>query len=154
LRPEWNGRPERQSETQRVEDGDDAALDTEASEEAMASGTPSTISEIPVTASDPLAPLATFEFTLQLTYWSQGFFNTGVAPSESFGADGDTIEIFFGDATSPILGTINRRSNNNGTPRIFGGSALRKMFQTQPVRAVMGVEVNSPTSIRIHPKVA
>ncbi|WP_198158898.1 hypothetical protein, partial [Ralstonia sp. NT80] len=95
---------------------------------------------------------AGFEFHLQRTYWNRGFFNVGVAAAAMLGADGDTIEIFFGDSRQPILGTINRVANSNHTPRVFGGPALRKCFQTLPEMTNMLVQVLSPTSIRLQAK--
>jgi hypothetical protein len=104
--------------------------------------------ELDFAASEP-EPTASFEFRLQSTYWNQGFFNGGVASSALFGADGDTIEIFFGDEAQPVLGTINRTATGNGSPRVFGGPALRRRFQTLPQMTPMVVEVLSPTSVRI-----
>lgn len=104
--------------------------------------------ELDTAVSEP-EPTASFQFTLQPTYWNQGFFNGGVASSALLGADGDTIEIFFRDEAQPILGTINRTATANGSPRIFGGPALRGRFQTMPQMTPMVVEVLSPTSIRI-----
>lgn len=98
------------------------------------------------------AASASFEFHLQRTYWNRGFFNVGVASSAMLGADGDTIEIFFGDSQQAILGTISRVANSNHTPRVFGGPALRKCFQTLPEMTNMLVQVLSPTSIRIRAK--
>jgi hypothetical protein len=98
------------------------------------------------------AAVETFEFQLQPTYWTRGFFNGGVASSALLGADGDTIEIFFGDEDDPILGTINRSANANSSPRVLGGPALRNRFQTLPEMSVMVVEVRSPSSIHIRAK--
>lgn len=92
----------------------------------------------------------TFSFILQPTYYRSGFFNVGVSSQKHIGADSETIEIFLGDATSPILGTINRRANTNGTPRIMGGPAVRNWFH-MVARSMdrIGVQVLSPTSIRL-----
>lgn len=92
-----------------------------------------------------------FHFTMQPTYWRTGFFNVGMANSPSFGADGQTIEIFRGeDEAEPILGTINRTANSNGTPRIFGGKVLREWIQKHvPEMSRVRVEVFSPISIRL-----
>lgn len=91
-----------------------------------------------------------FTFTLQPTYFAQGFFNVGVAAQRLLGQDGETLEMFLGDDPQPILGTINRRANTNGTPRIMGGVGLRNWFQAAAtVSASISVEVLSPTSIRL-----
>jgi hypothetical protein len=92
--------------------------------------------------------VGSFEFRLQPTYWKQGFFNGGVASSPQLGSNGDTVEIFFGDEQQPLLGTINRVATGNGSPRVFGGPAMRQRFQTLPEMTPMVVQVLSPTSIR------
>lgn len=95
-------------------------------------------------------PLDSFSFVLQPTYYRTGFFNVGVASQEMLGADGETIELFLGDAVQPTLGTINRRAPPNGTPRIMGGTGLRDWFQASAVeKASISVEVMSPTAIRL-----
>ncbi|WP_207215824.1 GIY-YIG nuclease family protein [Pseudolysobacter antarcticus] len=93
---------------------------------------------------------ATFTFTLQSTYYESGFFNVGVAAQGNFGADGEKIELFLGDDPKPVLGTINRRANANGTPRIMGGTNLRDWFRANAqLLGIIVVEVFSPTSIRL-----
>lgn len=97
-----------------------------------------------------ILPVDTFSFTLQPTYYKTGFFNVGVSAQKFLGADGETIELYLGNVTEPILGTINRRANQNGTPRIMGGTELRDWFNaTAPVMAIIIVEVLSPTAIRL-----
>ena len=92
----------------------------------------------------------TFVFTLQPTYYRTGFFNVGVTDQNHLGADGETIELFLGDDLKPALGTINRRANTNGTPRIMGGKDLRDWFKARAqVKDTIAVEVLSPTSIRL-----
>lgn len=97
--------------------------------------------------------VASFTFVLQPTYYRMGFFNVGVADQEPIGADGETIEIFLGNEAKPIQGTINRRANANGTPRIMGGTALRDWFQSaaSPHRDIL-VEVYSAIEIRLRPE--
>lgn len=123
LDPDWNGGHRAPAE----EEGDT----TEASDE-------------PFCAED------TFHFTMQPTYWSHGFFNVGTANSASFGADGQTIEIFRGNEAEPILGRINRTANANGSPRIFGGKALRTWVQKHiPEMSKVRVTMLSPASLRL-----
>ncbi len=91
-----------------------------------------------------------FSFVLQRTYFRSGFFNIGVSAQQFIGNDGETIELYLGNSALPILGAINRRANSNGTPRIMGGTQLRDWFQTTADEmAKIGVEVMSPTSIRL-----
>jgi hypothetical protein len=118
-------------------------------------GKPERVAEPEVVASEPppeaTLPFAeTFRFTLQRTYFRTGFFNVSVTSQAYLGADGETIELFLGDALGPVLGTINRTANTNGTPRVMGGSSLRDWFQThsQEMDAI-AVQVLSPTSIRL-----
>lgn len=100
---------------------------------------------------EPYSAEDAFYFTMQLTYWNNGFFNVGTANSACFGADGQTIEIFRGDEAEPILGKINRTVNANGSPRIFGGKALRTWVQKHiPKMSKVQVIVLSPASIRLH----
>ena len=94
--------------------------------------------------------LTAFEFVLQPTYYRTGFFNVGVAAQSSLGADGERIELFLGDNTQPILGTINRTANSNGTPRVMGGTGLRDWFQTDAIEmAKITVRVLSPKALRL-----
>ncbi|MHB1458692.1 MAG: GIY-YIG nuclease family protein [Armatimonadota bacterium] len=96
------------------------------------------------------SPLQTFNFNLAKTYLNMGFFNVSVAFEKGFGADGETIELILGSASQPILGTINRRVNMNGTPRIMGGTGLRNWFQANAkIDGNIVVDVLSPTSIRL-----
>jgi len=109
---------------------------------------------LPVTITEPEPEptiTQTFTFTLQPTYYKTGFFNIGVADEKYLGADSEMIELFLGDRSQPVLGTINRRANSNGTPRIMGGTELRNWFNENA--AVMDnilVGVLSPTSIQLH----
>lgn len=102
------------------------------------------IPEVPITLPE------TFHFILQPTYLRSGFFNVGVSSQKYLGSDGEIIEIFLGNACEPVLGTINRRANTNGTPRVMGGSALRDWFKAQARETeAIAVRVLSPTSIRL-----
>lgn len=95
-------------------------------------------------------PKETFVFILHPTYYASGFFNVGVGPAKYFGADGETIELFLGNDSQPVLGTINRRATSNGSPRIMGGTELRNWFQANAtVMSGIAVDVVSPTSIRL-----
>jgi hypothetical protein len=96
------------------------------------------------------APSEAFQFVLQPTYFRSGFFNVGIDAQKHLGADGEMIELFLGDAMRPVLGTINRRANSNGTPRIMGGVKLRDWFQEYAKeKERISVQIYSPTSIRL-----
>ncbi|SPA56701.1 conserved protein of unknown function [Cupriavidus taiwanensis] len=141
LNPEWNvtmGRRKRES----IQDDHEPL---EASERVAAEG--NAVRFAPAEILEPVQ--GTFEFKLQPTYWRTGFFNGGIASSPLLGADGDTVELYYGEEQQPMLGTINRSANSNGSPRIFGGPALRQRFQALPEMTPMVVEVLSPTSIRL-----
>lgn len=125
--PEWNGGKKELIVERDAPAGDDAG------------------SEAPVVQS--------FAFTLHPTYYRTGFFNVGVAAEGLLGGDGDTIELFLGAGSKSILGTINRRANTNGTPRIMGGTGVRDWFQANAsVMDTVTVEVLSPSSIRLRLK--
>lgn len=98
-------------------------------------------------------PIGTFSFILQPTYFKSGFFNVGASSQKLLGNNGETIEIFLGTAMTPILGTINRRANRNGTPRIMGGTTLRDWFASValPMSEII-VLVMSPNSISLQAK--
>ncbi|MDF2457750.1 MAG: hypothetical protein K0S79_166 [Nitrospira sp.] len=124
LKPEWNG-------------GKTEPVQEQAAEDSVA--------PFPVNAARHV-----LVFTLQPTYFRKGFFNVAVADEKWFGADGEQIEMFLGNGKEPVLGTINRRANSNGTPRIMGGTALRDWFASEAeTMSQLAVEVLSPTSIRI-----
>ena len=116
-----------------------------APEEAM-------VPPVSVSTESPTAMPATgtFAFILQPTYYRTGFFNVGVTSEKCLGSDGETIELFLGEASQPILGTINRRANPNSTPRVMGGIALRDWFAANAaVDQTIAVDVLSPTAIRL-----
>ena len=98
----------------------------------------------------PSHPLSEFQITLHPTYFNQGFFNVFVEQEGYFGGHGDHIEIFTGDASTPVIGTINRTSNTNKTPRIFGGLPLRDWFQqVSSVGGRINVSVHTPCEIHL-----
>ncbi|WP_206002440.1 GIY-YIG nuclease family protein [Paraburkholderia antibiotica] len=147
LRPEWNIVGNRLMKEQ-IRDGEPELVELEPAVSSDGS-TPGTLSEA---QDDGAVPLGAFEFTLQRSYWKDGFFNGGVAAKDLLGAGGEHIEIFFGDEATPINGTINRSSPGNRTPRVHGGRELKWRFQTLPELTPMLVEVFAPTSIRIRSK--
>lgn len=96
---------------------------------------------------DPIPVIDRFQFQLQPTYFERGFFNVPIANATSFGEDGQTIDLFCGEAETPIKALINRRSNQNGTPRIMGGAELRAWFQSNVLGTAISVLVYSPLAI-------
>jgi hypothetical protein len=72
----------------------------------------------------------TLRIELRKTYYRQGFFNIRVEHSRLFGAQGEAIEIYCAGRRAPVIGTINRTAQQNGTPRIMGHAALRDYFHT------------------------
>jgi hypothetical protein len=106
---------------------------------------------VPVQAREPAQEvLHRFGVNLQPTYHRTGFFNVGVNDQQWLAADGELIEIFLGAAKTPVLGTVNRRANTNGTPRVLGGTEVRDWFQASASPgSVLKVEVYSPTAIRL-----
>ena len=120
LQPPWNGR-----RRQTREDGDESLPD------------------LPP-ASD------SFLLVLQPTYFKTGFFNVPARHGHSFGGDGEEIEIYCGLSGKPITGSINRRANANGCPRIMGGAGLRDWFQQNAIEMQqLTISVYSRNSIGI-----
>ena len=105
----------------------------------------------PADPDDRQVVVDSFTFVLHETYFNKGFFNVPVAHEQSFGTDGQQVDIFCGKMPQPITGSINRRCNMNNTPRIMGGAGLRDWFQLNA--ALMGtitVSVLSPSTIQIN----
>lgn len=69
-----------------------------------------------------------FEFILQPTYYEKGFFNVPRNFNRYVRSDKGPISIVLGDGEQVLAGHVNRSSNRNGTPRIFGGAKLRNWF--------------------------
>lgn len=143
LNPEWNGGKK------------EVSIDTEDldSEAVFAPATP-LHTPMPTPLPTP-TPKATYVLTVKMgaTYFDKGFFNTGIEASDKLGDDGQTIELYLGRCSTPLLGTINRRANSNGSPRIFGGKKLRDWVQTHMKQDdLMTVEVVSPLAIRLAPE--
>jgi hypothetical protein len=124
IKPEWNGG---------------------APEEAI-----STPGSVAVESTPAIPATGTFAFVLQPTYYRTGFFNVSVTSEKLLGSDGETIELYLGTGSQPILGTINRRANANGTPRIMGGTGLRDWFAANAsINETITVDVLSPTAVRL-----
>jgi ribonuclease VapC len=92
----------------------------------------------------------TLVLTLHKALYNQGFFNVPVDFDLFFGSHNSPIEIYIEDSQSPIVGTINRTAQRNGTPRIMGHTALRDYFRLECTEGdVLDVVIESPQRIRI-----
>lgn len=101
----------------------------------------------------PDSPVTEFSFVLQKTYFHTGFFNVPVDYANAFGGDGEQIDIFCGDASAPLIGTINRRANSTTAPRIMGGTGLRDWFQSYAeMLQDIHVVVQTPNEIHMYAK--
>ena len=69
-----------------------------------------------------------FILILHPTYFNMGFFNINVDNERYIGEDNEFIEIHNENMNEVIIGKINRSVNRNNTPRIMGGSKLKKWF--------------------------
>ena len=99
---------------------------------------------------DPIPVIDRFPFQLHPTYFEHGYFNVPSANAASFGDDGQTIDVFISESEPPIRALINRRSNQNGTPRIMGGADLRTWLQSQSkIGDLFVIEVYSSRAIRL-----
>ena len=70
-----------------------------------------------------------FNLKLQPTYFKQGFFNVVVDYDRYVRTSDGPVRIRLGRNGGEIEGVVNRKVNNNGTPRILGGPPLREWFQ-------------------------
>jgi len=132
IKPEWNGGRKESIISEKSEPIQ------ESSDEIMSNDEPT---------------VGSFLLELQPTYYKSGFFNVKVSDENLIGNDGERIDIYTGDSSVPIAGSINRRCNTNLTPRIMGGTGLRNWFvKFSNVGDQLTVMVNSPNSIRIRGK--
>ncbi len=99
---------------------------------------------------NPEVDACSFIQELKPTYYNSGFFNVKVSDESKIAGDGERIDIYVGEASLPFAGSINRRCNTNGTPRIMGGIGLKNWFiNNTSVGDHLIVFVLSPNSIRI-----
>jgi hypothetical protein len=70
-----------------------------------------------------------FKLTLHQTYYNQGFFNVTVDFDRFVRLEEGPVILKLGLNGPEIQAMINRRANQNGTPRIIGGTRLRNWFQ-------------------------
>jgi hypothetical protein len=70
-----------------------------------------------------------FKLTLHQTYYNQGVFNVTVDFNRFVRLEEGPVILRLGLNGPEIQAIINRRANQNGTPRIIGGARLRNWFQ-------------------------
>jgi len=105
----------------------------------------------PVIRHGPGGSAAAMRIDLGKTYYRQGFFNVPAEYDHLLGSDGEAIEIHVG-RMAPIIGTINRTAQRNGTARVMGRAALRSYFQaTFNPGDQLTVLIESPRKIRLQP---
>jgi ribonuclease VapC len=103
----------------------------------------------PVIQQIPLSSAAEMKIDLGTTYYRQGFFNVPVEYDLLLGADGETIEIHV-EGMPPMIGTINRTAQRNGTARVMGRAPLRSYFQASfNPGDQLTVLIESPRKIRL-----
>lgn len=93
-----------------------------------------------------------FEVILSPTYYNQGFFNVRRKYSDRFGEDQGIIKIQLGqDRSLCIDGLIDRRANQNGSPRILGRKPLKDWIKSNFNQGdVLVIEIFSPNSIKLN----
>lgn len=105
---------------------------------------------------NPKGPLgiesSSFKVTLFPTYYNQGFFNVRRIYSDRLGEDQGIIKIQLGqDRSLCIDGLIDRRANQNGSPRILGRKPLKEWIKSNFNQGdVLVIEILSPNSIKLH----
>lgn len=98
-----------------------------------------------------IAPLdqARFLLTLQKTYYEQGFFNIPAQINDCVNYPRGPITLRLDDEAT-VKGRVDRTTNPNGTPRIYGGAKLRDWFQNNfQMKDNLVVECETGT-IRLH----
>ena len=91
-----------------------------------------------------------FKLTLQKTYYDKGFFNVSVDFEQSVRTSDGPVDLVLDDDRT-VNARVSRTANLNGTPRIYGGSALRDWFQKNfRVMDQVAVDLGSKESIRLY----
>ncbi len=70
-----------------------------------------------------------FSFTLERTYYDNGFFNGHLEFDGFLEKTHEAEIIFLLEADEKVVGYVSREANNNRSARLFGGVALRDWFQ-------------------------
>lgn len=91
----------------------------------------------------------TYQLTLHKTYYEKGFFNLGVDVERYVTAVEGLMMLNLGGRSS-VQGRVTRQANMNGTPRVFGGAALRDWFMANfDMNDVVVVTVLTPTELSL-----
>jgi hypothetical protein len=92
-----------------------------------------------------------FSLILYHTYYDQGFFNITVDFDRFVRTQEGPVLLRLGLSGPEIQGMINRRANQNGTPRIIGYTKLRDWFQNnyEPM-GIVTVDLSSQDTIVLY----
>lgn len=91
-----------------------------------------------------------FLVTIGKTYFRQGFFNVPVDFERYFAGDGSTATIVLAGDPSPCEVRLNRRVNQNETPRVMGGVKLRDwLHENARIGGQIRVIIHGPTQLEI-----
>lgn len=91
-----------------------------------------------------------YQLTLHKTYYEKGFFDLGVAVEKHIAGRDGNMNLYLGEDLKFIQGRMSRKSNLNGTPRVFGGKRLRDWFQSNfEVLDKVTVKIESPYTLWI-----
>ena len=90
---------------------------------------PSDQVDVPTSASATGGDMATFDLTLQQTYYKMGFFNIGVGYDRYVRQTEGPVRLRLGRDGAEIEARVDRHANQNGTPRIMGGAQLKRWLQ-------------------------
>ena len=91
-----------------------------------------------------------YKLTLHKTYYDKGFFNLGVSVERFVRKDSGPAKVLLGGSARTLDVTVNRDANQNGTPRIMGGSELRNWLQKNfDLGDTVDIVIESPTRFRI-----
>ena len=98
---------------------------------------------------DALPPQTKFELHLHATYFNSGWFNVPGVQDRFVGGYVEQIDIFFGRADSPIIGSMNRRAKLNSTSGVMGDTLPKDWFQSNS-SAWANINSGLRTSNEIH----
>jgi hypothetical protein len=91
-----------------------------------------------------------FKLTLHKTYYEKGFFNVTVDFDRYVRDDEGEVILHLTNTGQRIKSRVDRRSNQNGTARIMGGSELRDWFQKYfGMMEVVNVDLSSKEVVRL-----
>lgn len=90
-----------------------------------------------------MAPI--YVLALHKTYYDKGFLNLGVDVDRHVRRDSGPIVLLLGQAKVRVDARVHRDANQNGTPRVHAGVALRDWFQRNfALKDKVEVHITSP----------